>query len=169
MKNKHVFIINGSGGVGKDTFVNFVAELVPTRNISSVDPIKDVAKRLGWTGAKEEADRKFLSDLKALSVNYNDYPMEYMKEQYQQFMVHSPNEKFMFIHIREPKEIKRAVEIFSAKTVLVTNRNVESITSNHSDQGVYDYDYDFVIHNDSTLETLREMAKAFFVVHYTSN
>ena len=64
---KQVFIINGSGGVGKDTFVELVSEnfLLPVMNFSSVDKVKEVARIIGWTGGKSEKDRKFLSDKRA--------------------------------------------------------------------------------------------------------
>ena len=87
---KQVFIINGSGGVGKDTFVEFV-EMIPTfefigenenstvwfknfeiKNYSSVSKVKEIAKIIGWNGEKTERDRKFLSDLKLLTTKYKD-------------------------------------------------------------------------------------------------
>ena len=66
--NKQVFIINGSGGVGKDTFVELVSKVfnLSVMNFSSVDKVKEIARIIGWTGGKTEKDRKFLSDLKLL-------------------------------------------------------------------------------------------------------
>ena len=62
---KEIVVINGSVGVGKDTFVQFCAEYAPIMNISSVDKVKEAAKVLaGWNGEKDEKSRKFLSDLK---------------------------------------------------------------------------------------------------------
>ena len=43
--NKQVFIINGSGGTGKDTFVSLVSESIPTMNFSSVDKVKEVVNK----------------------------------------------------------------------------------------------------------------------------
>ena len=40
-------------------------------NISSITPIKDLAKLCGWGGEKNEKSRKFLSDLKQLLIDYN--------------------------------------------------------------------------------------------------
>ena len=46
---KEIVVINGSGGVGKDTFVQFCGEYTPIMNISSVDKVKEAAKVLaGW-------------------------------------------------------------------------------------------------------------------------
>ena len=79
--NKKIVIINGSGGVGKDTFVDFCKEFTNVRNISSVDKVKEAAKILvNWNGEKDEKSRKLLSDLKRISVEYNDYPNVYIKD-----------------------------------------------------------------------------------------
>ena len=41
---KQVFIINGSGGVGKDTVCSAAAQSWKVQNISSITPILQVAK-----------------------------------------------------------------------------------------------------------------------------
>ena len=47
MRNKPVIVINGSGGVGKDTLCEWVKQRIPTRIVSSVDPIKRLAAEGG--------------------------------------------------------------------------------------------------------------------------
>ena len=47
---KQVFIINGSGGVGKDTVCSAAAQSWKVQNISSITPILQVAKAAGWGG-----------------------------------------------------------------------------------------------------------------------
>lgn len=163
--DKKVYVINGSGGVGKDTFVMSVLEHLNFRgvNISSITPIKQLASQIGWTGGKTEKDRKFLSDLKDLCTNYNDYPMQYLRGQCKPFLKDEIYKgcKVMFMHIREPKEIQKAVDEFGAKTILVLNNNVKQIVSNHADDEVYSYRYDMVIDNSGSLEQLKESAKTF--------
>ena len=66
----------------------------------------------------------------------------------------------MFIHIREPEEIERAVKAFGAKTLLVKREGLDNISSNYSDASVENYNYDFVIYN-STLEKLDSDALIF--------
>ena len=51
---KKVFIINGSGGVGKDTFVNMIGKHIKVLNYSSVKKIKEIAMQGGWNGGKTE-------------------------------------------------------------------------------------------------------------------
>ena len=69
--------------------------------------------------------------------------------------------KYLFIHIREIDEIIKAKKMLNAKTLLIKNPRVELITSNNSDGNVYNYNYDFVIENDGTLEDLKDKAKQF--------
>mgnify|MGYP002423604497 CR=1 FL=1 len=161
--NKQIFIINGSGQVGKDTFCNMIRDYsgYNTYIISSVDRVKEVAKKIGWDGkSKTDKDRKFLSDLKFLTTEYNDFSMNDIREKINYFNA-SVKKEIMFIHIREPKEIERCKQEFSAKTILITNKNVEHIISNEADAGVFEYLYDFYIHNDGSLEELKEKALNF--------
>lgn len=157
--DKQVFIINGSGGVGKDTFVCLVGNHIDIMNFSSVDKVKEIAEVIGWTGKKTEKDRKFLSDLKLLCTNYNDMPLNSMKNKYKEFI--RTNIPILFLHIREPEEIEKAKNIFNAKTILVKRDSVRHITSNMADENVYNYDYDIVIDNSGTLEDLKEKVKNF--------
>lgn len=157
--SKQIFIINGSGGSGKDTFVELVSKYVYTQNYSSVTMIKKIAKELGWNGKKTEKDRKFLSDLKQLSSSYNDMPFNYMSTQVYSFK--NSDKSFMFLHIREPEEIERAKKEFNAITILIKRDNIKHITSNDADANVFNYDYDIVIENNGTLKDLDKKAQEF--------
>ena len=171
--NKQIFIINGSGGVGKDSFidmVNFAESRILNKHIkignySSVSKVKEIAKIIGWTGAKTERDRKFLSDLKLLTTEYNNMPLNDMKE-YADYFLNVPKDdaRILFLHIREPEEIAKAVNEFkeyNVKTILVKRDSVKHITSNMADENVYNYNYDIVINNSGTIEDLKEKAKCF--------
>lgn len=158
---KKIIIINGSGGVGKDTFVEFCSEFINVKNISSVDKVKEAAKILvNWQGEKDDKGRKLLVDLKQLSIDYNDYPMTYIKEEADKFMENS-EQNVMFVHIREISEIEKVKEMLKAKTLLITSSRVKKITTNNSDANVEQYNYDYYISNDGTLDELREKAKRF--------
>jgi len=157
---KEVIIINGTGGSGKDTFVKFCSKFAKVTNISSVDKVKEAANILvGWNGEKDEKSRKLLVDLKKLSIDYNDAPTNYIKDEYEQFKI-SENE-YLFIHIREIEEIEKVKKLLKAKTLLITNPRVALITSNNSDGNVYKYTYDYIIENDGSLEELEEKARKF--------
>ena len=156
---KNIIIINGYGGSGKDTFVEFVSKYNKVYNFSSVDKVKEIAKIIGWNGEKDEKSRKFLSDLKKLTTDYNDMSFNSIKEAVNNF--NSSDNEIMFIHIREPEEIKRAVLEFNAKTLLIKRDDINKITSNYSDASVENYNYDYVI-NNTTLEELEKQAKNFY-------
>ena len=157
--NKQVFIINGSGGCGKDTFVSLISDISYTTNFSSVDKIKEIARSIGWTGGKTEKDRKFLSDLKLLCTDYNDLPLNSMKDKFKEFLNSDSN--FLFLHIREPEEIEKAKKIFNAKTILIKRDSIKHITSNMADANVFNYNYDIIINNDKRVEELRDKAWHF--------
>lgn len=157
--NKNIVIINGTGGSGKDTFVEFVSKYNKVFNFSSVDKVKQIAKIIGWNCKKEEKDRKFLSDLKKLTTDYNDMSFNSIKDAVSDF--YESDKEIMFIHIREPEEIERAVKEFNAKTLLIKREGLDKITSNYSDASVENYNYDYIIEN-TTLDKFEESAKEFY-------
>lgn len=157
---KHIIIINGSGGVGKDTFVNICLEFRKVLNISTIDKAKEAAKILvDYNGEKNERYRKLLVDLKKLSIEYNDAPTKYILKKVEEFK--NSDDEIMFIHIREADEIDKAKNLTGAKTLLITNPRVKIITSNNSDKNVNEYSYDYYIVNDGTLDELKEKALEF--------
>ena len=117
---KCVVIINGKGGVGKDTLCDIVSKKYCVSNVSSITPIKQIAQMGGWKGGKENKDRKFLADLKKLFVEYNDLPFCYLKEEMNLFLQKEQN--VLFVHIREIEEIKKAIDI--------TQKGIEAILTN---------------------------------------
>lgn len=158
---KKVYITSGVGRSGKDTFCEFVGNYIPTHKYSIVDLPKEAAKVLGWNGGKTEKDRKFLSDIMDLSAEYNDCPFQDVSSVVADFKNNLIEDEVLFIDMRDPKDIARAVEIFGAETILIRNPNVEKIESNHADANVEDYNYDYIIENDGSLEQLDMAAKTF--------
>ena len=102
--NKIVIVINGAGGVGKDTLCELAAKHFKVKNISSITPIKEIATMCGWDGQKDDKSRKFLADLKELCVQYNDNPTVWASREYKEFL--AGDFEIMFVHIREPKELQ---------------------------------------------------------------
>lgn len=166
---KKVIIINGKGGVGKDTFCNAISQYYTTSNISSIDTYKHIAKELGWNGGKDLKSRKFLSDLKQLSTSYNNRPF---KEAIQKILAFEENSKeILFIHIREIKEIEKVVDFcklidIDCKTLLIKSKRIDSNLGNDSDDNVEKYEYDYVYNNDRyAQDEFKEMVDFFkFVI-----
>ncbi len=147
---KLAIVINGAGGVGKDTLCDFAAAHFKVMNISSITPIKELARMCGWSGQKDDKSRKFLSDLKLLTVEYNDFPTVWAKEKYEEFL--KSDDEIFFVHIREPREIEKFVKATDgeAKTLLVLGgeRMKKSHYGNVSDDEVENYKYDLYFVND---------------------
>ena len=158
---KKVFILNGVGAVGKGRFVEFVSKYIPTFKYSIADLSKEAATILGWDGGKTEKDRRFLSDIIDLATEYNDSPFQDVVSIVADFKSNKIETDVLFVDMRSPKDIARAVETFDAETVLLRNPRVKPIETNHADRNVENYKYDYIIENNDSLEQLKEKAKTF--------
>ncbi|MBP3436678.1 MAG: hypothetical protein J6K61_02080 [Clostridia bacterium] len=164
-QRKTVIVINGSGGVGKDTLCEFAARHYRTKNVSSITPIKEIASLCGWRGEKNDKARKFLADLKSLTVAYNDFPTRWIVEEYKRFL--EGDEELMFVHIREGAEISKFVKATEgkAKTLLIRGgkrfRRNKTGYGNSADDDVEKYRYDYVFYNDHPLERTEAIFVSF--------
>lgn len=163
-----VIIISGSGGVGKSTFVNLCREYGSTYGLtiyelSVVDNVKEIALQIGWDGVKDNKGRRFLSDLKDALARYDNIPIKAVEKKMAEL---DGQNTIFFINAREPEDIKYFVDNYNATTLLVTNKNIPLITSNHADSDVFRYDYDYVIKNDYHLGKLKIIAQNFVTEIY---
>lgn len=165
----NVIVVNGYPRSGKDTFVNFCKEKLGAFgvSVSTVDFVKYLAAQSGWDGTKTPKNRKFLSDLKDLLTEWNDVPWKKVEEVFESIKVECfqyglrDSDFFLFIHSREPKEIERFQKEYGALTILIDREEVEGKQSNHSDAEVMNFNYDYIINNDGTLEELKMKAITF--------
>lgn len=184
-----VVIVNGFPGVGKSKFERMCAEccgvfgrevgFTPDRNLfvditSTVDFVKEVAFTCGWDGTKTLENRKFLSDLKTLLTEWNDVPNTLIENHIK--TLPSTYDWIMFVDCREPAEIQKLKEKLNATTLLIRRESAENNeTSNHADAGVFEYNYDLTIYNNSDIIHLEDEARKFVdymkkeeVPHYES-
>lgn len=161
---KLAFVINGQGGVGKDTFCDAVAETKRVYNISSITPVKNILRQIGWNGVtKTDKDRRAMSELKRVMIDYNDYPTKYCLEEFKKFMSEDNDYEVMFIHMREPNEIKKFIDATDHRclSLLIRRPAVEREFGNPSDDGVMAYEYDYVFFNECELTDLEWVAGEF--------
>ena len=157
-----VIIINGSGGTGKDQFVKFFRDKTTSvYNKSTVDSVKQLASSMGWDGIKNDKSRKFISDLKDLWTNFNDFIFRDIIN-FCHLVDFENTSSFVFIHCREPDEIRRFKKYFKDDCItLLIRRPGFKITTNNGDRNVENYKYDMIIDNNKDLNCLEKLAGEF--------
>ena len=161
---KLAFVINGKGGVGKDTLCDFASKHRKTMNVSTITPIKEIAASYGWNGEKTPKARKFLADLKQVFTEWNDLPNSYALGKYEEFL--NSGDELFFVHIREGSEIQKFVEGAERLgkrplTLLITSKRCEKKYGNASDDDVESFSYDYTYNNDLPLEKTEESFMRF--------
>lgn len=159
---KLVIVINGRGGVGKDTLCEALRIDYHVTNISAITPIKEIARAYGWNGEKDERSRRFLANLKRVFVEYNDLPNRYLLNEYEKFA--SNDVEILCVHIREKDQIEKFVKSITLPCItLLVKRNTELLCKkfgNDADDGVEEYCYDYEFDNDDSIEVSVERFRA---------
>ena len=158
-----VICISAKAQHGKDTSAIILKDIYEAEGkrvliTHYADLLKYICKTFfGWNGEKDDRARKFLSDLKALTAAYNDFPTKWLCRQYETFLQN--DEELMFVHIREGAEIDKFVLLTggNAKTLLIRGGErmrpkCETGYGNASDDQVENYSYDYYFVNDKPLE-----------------
>ena len=154
--DKMVFIVNGKPRAGKDTFAEILNRYMKVYKYSSVTKIKEIATLCGWDGKKEERDRKFLHELKMLTSEYSDLPYRDVLDKIEKYRSGEILADVFVVDVREPEEIERLQKATDAITIYIENENVPAITSNEADANVANYEYDFTIFNNGTIEEFED-------------
>ena len=164
-----IYILNGKAGSGKTTFFKLIEEKCRNYvyNYSTVDLVKKVAYGCGWDGSKTPENRKFLSDLKDLLIEWDDVPYKDCLKEIKRITSLADiydvehDDWAIFIDCREPKEIQKFVDRLGAKTIFIDRKIEDYNASNHADANVENFEYDIVINNNGTLEDLAAVAMNF--------
>lgn len=167
-----VIILNGFPQSGKDTFCEFAEEKYRTVNYSTVETTKEAARVLGWDGEKTQHNRDMLSALKDFHTEWFDGPFLEMVDLIEGYCEYNDDLlkddqysslfDFVFIHSREPEEIKRVVEFCKLRdvecyTVFIMREDVDGIPhANHADANVKNMIYNVYIGNNGTLEVFKD-------------
>lgn len=166
-----VVLVNGRQGVGKTTFENICKQIFGSDFCacrSTVDKVKEIAQMGGWDGKKTPAARKLLSNLKDAFTEYNDMPVQDIvahlnlwDNEFQYYGIGKQPHVF-FIDDREPEHIDKLKKMLNAITVLIRRPGDENLeTSNHADENVFEYEYDYIIWNDGDLKDLEYKVRKF--------
>lgn len=160
---KKIFIVNGKPRAGKDTFAELLGKHCRVFKYSSVAKVKQIAAKCGWDGSKMDKDRRFLSELKRITTEFNDMSYDDVAEKVAYFLK-TDFFDVMLIDIREPEEIERAIEGFGAEAIFIENKNVPAVTTNLSDRNadVEFFEYDHIVLNNGTLEDFEKTVKRFY-------
>lgn len=146
--------VNGKPGVGKDTVCDYIRIALITTPIkfesySLVDPIKDIARKCGWSGNKRPKDRDGLAQLKFILSTWLDYPftefINFVSEHtYVDPKVKVANPHVIFVHAREYPDILRIYEAFGSHVPFVLwvdagdrvkfDENISNAADNNVDQ-----------------------------------
>jgi len=153
-------VINGVSGSGKDEFIKQLdlLSIITIHNESTINPIKDVMLSLGWNGDKTNENRQLMVDLKKAWIRWNHFAcVNYVESIYHKV---SLSRSIMFIHCREPEEIRKIVNrIPGTITLLIKGRGTK--LNNGADNIVDGYDYDYNVINSGTVDDLRYSALKF--------
>lgn len=169
--SKIIFIINGTGGVGKDTFVKLYEKNIKSRfknnvivhNISTITPIRQMLEHcVDDINLRDEKTRQLLSSVKNALEEYNDYTTEYAAECIRGF-IKSTEIGTLFIHLREPNlidKLKDRCKETIINTILIDKSNVDGFDNESDDiDNIHNYRYDIDVINDTTIDDLEENAK----------
>lgn len=152
-----IFIINGSNGVGKDTFIDKVRDELRDYeylNISAIDVVKNMLRKNEiWDGQKDEKGRRLLAEVKAAINKYSDFINTDIIMRVGRWRPRTMMNSIAFIHVREPEQI----EILSQRlesafgefsmvgTILIKRASAEAAANNDADMNVENYKYDIVL------------------------
>lgn len=170
-----VYILNGAPKCGKGVFVEFLEIFTDSTvtEYSSIDWVKDLASDVfGWDGEKTAKSRKLLSDLKKLAIEWDDIPL---KLTIKKIRYATPTSNFFCTDVREPEEIKKlqtwckeqgipCYAVLIRREVAEEKAIADGIT-NSSDTEYLNYEYDYMIKNDGSLEEYKRKITALAYIH----
>ncbi len=166
-----IIVINGKGGIGKDTLISAVEKQASysVSNVSSITPIRKKCEEYD-KNPKDNAYRKLLATLKAAydeyetSVNGISFTQKYLLKETKMFVKFYGEDDLLFVHIREPQNIaayidaaKKEYPFVKIKTLLVSSDRAKEDYGNDADNLVdnYDYTHYFISNGDKDTDAKR--------------
>lgn len=177
-----IFIINGSNGVGKDTFIDKLRDELRDYeylNISSIDVVKNMLRKNEiWDGQKDEKGRQLLAEVKAAINKYSDFINTDIIMRVGRWRPRTMMNSIAFIHVREPEQIdilsRRLESAFGefsmVGTILIKRASAEAAANNDADMNVENYKYDIVLEdkNDEFKSAVNNLTGLIRMINPTS-
>ena len=177
-----IFIINGSNGVGKDTFIDKLRDELRDYeylNISAIDVVKNMLRKNEiWDGQKDEKGRRLLAEVKAAINKYSDFINNDIIMRVGRWRPRTMMNSIAFIHVREPEQIEilshrleSAFGEFSmVGTILIKRASAEATANNDADMNVENYKYDIVLEdkNDEFKSAVNNLTGLIRMINPTS-
>ena len=162
-----VIVVNGVSRSGKDSFIAAVREKVPVVvTQSTILTVKDALEYFDMIDLRKKGpkERAFLVAVKQAWIEYNDGPYKEVIQVVDELeRIHKFNDidrVLLFVQVREPKEIYKLythfIENFFSVLVYRSEAKLQP-----GDEGVLNFDYDFDVHNNGSLEDLGKEADRF--------
>lgn len=159
----HIFVLNGSPRSGKDTFCTLMEKYGVVKHYSYVDFTRTMLDKMRVDYRKKtDKDRQLLETINNALETYDDIPMKDIGENVLYAISKADfRNLFIFVDIRKPENIKRFLEKYPDAKTLYIDDGKELSNATESDHSVKDYDYDYYIMNDSSLDDLQKKVDSF--------
>lgn len=164
-----IIVINGKGGIGKDTLIKALSDTAPhyihVSNVSSITPIAEACEKSGVLigDRKDNAYRGLLSAMKtAIDTYYTEatgmaFTTKYLVKNVDQWkqlcLFGKATHHVLFVHIREPEMIQDFLTSNpDAATLLISSDRAQEYYGNPSDERVNAWGYNYIFEANSTKE-----------------
>lgn len=160
----HIFVLNGSPRSGKDTFCTLMETHGVVKHYSYVDFTRTMLDKMHVDYRKKtDKDRQLLETINNALETYDDIPMKDICENVLYAISKADfRNLFIFVDIRKPENIKCFLEKYPDAKTLYIDDGKELSNATESDHSVKDYDYDYYIMNDGSLDDLQKKVDNFF-------
>jgi len=175
----HVLIMNGPAESGKGTVADYIEKLLnwKIKRYSSIDYVKEVAKKFGWDGVKDVKGRNLLSAMKQTMIEFNDLPTKKIINEIQECILFEVD--LLICDIREPEEIQKLVDYCKEQDIQCDTCRISNTIkeleaertglSTFGDRMYGRYDYTSYVYNNGSLDELKVQVKEIFSDLYINN
>lgn len=157
-----IILLSGHARAGKDTVANILEKNYSAQVFAFADSIKDIARKMGWDGKKDERGRKLLQTLgtevgRAYNENvWVNMCIAEMKDYLALYNFTGFPKLFVVSDCRFPNEITRVKEEFPDVFTVRIHRDTEEHMGHSSETSLDGFTFDYHINNNGTLEELEK-------------